>query len=144
MIETRPTRPRTPRRPFRTALRAATLALVVAVTGCISSESNNDPFIPEVPQERGEIAGTVTDQQGSAVGPAEIRVTNAAGTVDRTTFPNEIGEYAVGDLVPGEYTLSITPPDGYELAVGFRQSQQVDVEGEETTRVDFRLVSDGT
>src|SRR5216684_2256648 len=65
----------------------------------------------------GSIIGTVTDPQGAAVANAKVTVLNERkGTTDTTTS-NESGNYSVGHLIAGTYTVRAE-------ASGFKVSQQ--------------------
>lgn len=124
----------------RGALHALTLAVALSLAACLSRDDGTEPNIPGDTSAFGTIAGTVTDGQGTGVGSAEIRVTNPAGTVDRTTVVNEVGRYTVSDLASGDYTVSITPPQGFEMATGHPDTRHATVEVNSVTEVDFELM----
>jgi len=56
----------------------------------------------------GTIVGSVVDPTGAAVTNAEVSVTQGATGAKRTVRTNEQGDFLLGSLQPGEYTLSIT------------------------------------
>ena len=58
----------------------------------------------------GSIAGTVT-KGGAPVPGATITITGPSSFSEELTTDAE-GNYAIGDLDPGTYTVTITPPDG--------------------------------
>jgi uncharacterized protein (DUF2141 family) len=59
---------------------------------------------------QGEIDGNVTDSiQGAVVG-ARVVATNAETNFSRATVTNSAGAYALPDLPPGTYTISVTAP----------------------------------
>jgi hypothetical protein len=64
----------------------------------------------------GAVVGQVTDPQTKAVPGAEVRLTDVATRVTRTTFTNDAGRYIFLDLAPGVYTATV----GKE---GFAQAQ---------------------
>src|SRR5437867_13142453 len=59
--------------------------LVVALTLPLASRA----------QDTGYISGTVTDKSGAAVAGAEVVITNAGGSLTRTTTSNTDGAYVV-------------------------------------------------
>ncbi|MDR7381196.1 MSCRAMM family protein [Promicromonospora iranensis] len=59
----------------------------------------------------GRIAGTVTDDAGDPVPGATVTVEGPDGPVELTA--DEEGAYFAGDLPAGEYTITLTVPDGY-------------------------------
>ena len=58
----------------------------------------------------GDITGTVTDQTGSAVVNANVRVENAATGEKASTNTNETGFYRLVGLRPGQYRLIVEAP----------------------------------
>lgn len=82
----------------------------------------------------GNILGTVTDQQGSAVAGAKVTVTSTSkGSSDETTT-NESGNYTVTHLIPDVYKVRIE-------ATGFKVSEipSVQVSADSGSRVDVSL-----
>jgi hypothetical protein len=70
------------------------------------------------------IGGTVTDQTGAVVVGATVKVSNASG-FSQTVVSDEKGNYALRDLPPGSYTVTVTmkgfksfETDGLTLAAG--------------------------
>src|SRR3954453_10673594 len=55
---------------------------------------------------RGSVAGTITDQSGSPVPDARVRITNVATNVTSETQSTDAGRYSVGFLQPGTYNVS--------------------------------------
>lgn len=86
--------------------------------------------------ETGAISGTVTATSDS-ITVSGLTVT-AAG--DNGTFSAETGEdgtYTIHDVVPGDYSASLEPPEGF---IATPESQDVTVNpGEEATGVDFEV-----
>ncbi|MCX3063359.1 MFS transporter [Streptomyces beihaiensis] len=58
----------------------------------------------------GRLAGTVRTADGSPVREATVTLTNAHGEVVATTRSGREGEYAITELVAGEYTLAASAP----------------------------------
>src|SRR5271166_4444031 len=65
----------------------------------------------------GSVLGTVTDSTGAVVPGAEVKVTNPETGAVRTAVTNSRGEFAVTQLLPATYTLTIT-------AQGFAPAKQ--------------------
>ena len=57
---------------------------------------------------KGDIRGTVTDEQGAAVSGAEITVTDAATNSSRTFTTGTDGSYNFTDLTPGNFSIHAT------------------------------------
>ena len=80
----------------------------------------------------GAIQGTVLDKQGAVVANAVVTITNQSTQLTTTVSTNGDGFYAATNILPGEYTLSVTAPrfatsvqSDIDLAVG--QQQQINV-----------------
>lgn len=65
----------------------------------------------------GDIAGTVTDPSGAAIPGATVTVTNTGTGLVKTVKTGGAGDYHVGLLPPGQYTISIAMQ-------GFQTTQQ--------------------
>jgi outer membrane receptor protein involved in Fe transport len=65
----------------------------------------------------GAISGVVTDASGAAIANAGVTVTNTSTGATRVSTSNSKGEYAVTQLNPGDYTVTVT-------ATGFGASSQ--------------------
>lgn len=101
----------------------------------------------------GSIAGTVTDNSAAVIPGATISVTNGAGATE-TGVADEKGEYVVGGLPPGTYSVTISAQgftefhsagvvvaDGQAVHVDARMtpaavSTSVNVEGQTVTHVE--------
>lgn len=81
---------------------------------------------------RGSVAGTVTDQSGSPVPDARIRITNIATNVTSETQSTEAGRYSVGFLQPGTYTVSAEK-------AGFKKTLQEDIKLEVSQRLSLDI-----
>lgn len=64
----------------------------------------------------GDIAGTVTDSSGAAIVGASVTVTNTGTGAIKTVTTGSAGEYRVGLLQPGNYSVSVA-------AVNFQTTQ---------------------
>ena len=71
-------------------------------------------------QYNASIQGTVTDPSGAAVPNAKVTVTNQATGVSSQTTTSASGGYTVGQLPPGNYTVTVE-------ASGFQKSETKDV-----------------
>lgn len=71
-------------------------------------------------QYNASIQGTVTDPSGAAVPNAKVTVTNQATGVSAQTTTSASGGYTVGQLPPGNYTVTVE-------ASGFQKSETKDV-----------------
>src|SRR5438552_3148691 len=65
----------------------------------------------------GSIAGTVTDPSGQLVPGATVKLTSELNGEERSTTTNDTGDFYVGALVPGPYTVRVE-------AAGFRPFEQ--------------------
>jgi len=83
--------------------------------------------------ETGSISGTVTDQTGAVVPQATVTATSVATGASRTVQSGSQGQYAVQELLPGVYTVSVTA-SGF---AAFKASAEVTVGGKVT--VDAKL-----
>jgi hypothetical protein len=85
-------------------------------------------------QGQGTVSGLVTDNSGSVLASAQIKLTNQQTGFSRTSQTNESGNYYVPALVVGKYTLEITSP-------GFSTYKQTDitVNVNDNIRVDAQL-----
>lgn len=94
--------------------------------------------------ELGTIAGTVTDPKGAAVPNAEVIVTHVATAITNKATTNGSGEFVVPNLVPGEYSVSVsatgfktTEQKGIQLQVGGRVAVPLSLEvGQVAERVE--------
>lgn len=71
-------------------------------------------------QYNASVQGTVTDPSGAAVPNAKVTVTNQATGVSSQTTTSVSGGYTVGQLPPGNYTVTVE-------ASGFQKSETKDV-----------------
>lgn len=71
-------------------------AFLVVTSGIVYAQSN-----------RASIIGTVEDINGAAVPNAKVTVTNSATAVSREVTANDSGEFAVTNLEPGTYKVTI-------------------------------------
>jgi EmrB/QacA subfamily drug resistance transporter len=86
----------------------------------------------------GVIEGRVTRRSGEPAGGATVTLTDVRGEVVGAAVAGPDGEYALADLHPGDYTLTVTAP-------GTRpNSQAVSLDGTATRRCDLVLASNVT
>lgn len=71
-------------------------------------------------QSRGSLRGLIADELGAVIVGANVTLTDAAGTLKKTTTNGE-GVYTFTGLAPGKYTLQAIAP-------GFAQSEAKEVE----------------
>ena len=81
--------------------------IVLALAACLGS------FAQSV---SGDLAGTIYDQTGATIPNATIVAKNEATGVETTTSSTATGEYHLGNLLPGSYTITVT-------AAGFTKAQ---------------------
>lgn len=73
----------------------------------------------------GSIVGTVTDPSGGAVIGAKVSITDLAKGTKSEVTTNESGNYTKGQLIPGDYQVTIEA-QGFQKAVSNRITVQVD------------------
>lgn len=67
--------------------------------------------------ETGQITGTVTDPTGAVVPNASVKVVETSTGAERTTTASSAGDFAVANLLPAEYTVTVQ-------AAGFKGFEQ--------------------
>ncbi|MBZ5725553.1 MAG: TonB-dependent receptor [Acidobacteriia bacterium] len=90
------------------SLRAALPALLVLLCASLAPAQS----------DLGSISGFVKDQSGATVPKARVAVRNQSG-LERQTVTNESGYYAITNVPPGLYTMSVE-------AVGFKKYEATD------------------
>ena len=73
----------------------------------------------------GSIVGTVTDPSGGAVVGAKVTITDLDKGTKSETATNESGNYSKGQLIPGDYQVSIES-QGFQRVISSRITVQVD------------------
>ncbi len=94
--------------------------------------------LPEGPEEQGAgvITGRVTDVADSSnVTNVSIQVRGA----ESLNILSTTGFYAMQDLVPGSYAVTVVPPSGYEVAPNTMGTAPVQIVASETKTVNFQL-----
>src|SRR5882672_4948766 len=83
---------------------------------------------------RGSISGTVTDATGAVVPQAHVALKSAGTGLSREATTNAEGVYALPDLPPGTYTLTVS-------ATGFKEARSSDIilTAQQNTRFDATL-----
>ncbi|MGA2806888.1 MAG: carboxypeptidase regulatory-like domain-containing protein [Terracidiphilus sp.] len=74
------------------------------------------PHVAIAQADLGSISGTVTDASGAVVSKAVVTVTNNGTGAQRNSVTNSKGEYSVTQLLPADYTVSISAP-GFATAM---------------------------
>lgn len=82
----------------------------------------------------GTLTGNITDQSGAAVAGAKVAARNELTNVERETFSNDRGSYAIQFLAPGAYDVSIEQQ-------GFKRPtyKKVVVQVDQTASLDVKL-----
>src|SRR6266508_6345136 len=78
--------------------------------------------------------GFVTDPGGAAISGAKVTATNEATGLTRTVTTNSSGEYVIGLLPVGRYTLTFEAPNFRRRAV-----KEVVLELDQKAKIDARL-----
>ena len=95
--------------------------LIAAAVVILAACGGGDPVATAT---NGSIRGTVTDNAGAAVANAAIGLTGNAQAA-RSTNSGADGVYTFEDVLPGTYTLAVTPPAGF--IIGASSSSSVTV-----------------
>ena len=80
--------------------------IAIALTASEAYGTEAKPTPPDASSGQATITGTVSDQTGAVLPAAAVTVTSAAGIV-RTATSNDKGEYSVGGLPAGTYSVKI-------------------------------------
>lgn len=87
-------------------------------------------------QHTGKIWGSLTNESGEALAFAEIVLMTSQGGIAGGVVSSEAGAYELAGIAPGSYTLAFK-------ALGYQKAtQQVEVSGHESLRVDMTLQED--
>jgi hypothetical protein len=86
----------------RSHIRIMTVLVVLLLASAVSAAQE-----PASSAERGAIVGTVTDQAHAVVPNAEVILTNLSAGARLAITINERGEFSIGDLGPGYYSLTV-------------------------------------
>src|SRR5579864_1232634 len=84
-------------------------------------------------QDTGQITGTVHDSSGAAVANAKVTVSNRSQGIERPTVTNSTGDWLVGGLPGGTYSVTVDAP-------GFKKFQAKDI----ALRIGQKLREDAT
>src|SRR6185437_1653092 len=87
--------------------------------------------------ETGTLGGTVTDPSGAVIPNAKVTATNAGTGLTRTVTTSSQGNYAIVDLPPGNYNVTVDA-NGFNA---YKQTVAVTVGGRAT--VDAKMVVGG-
>lgn len=104
--------------------------MLLSVAGCKLG-------LPEGPVDEGQgvISGTITDTANAMVPNATISVRGAA----TRNVVAAAGVYSVRELPAGGYTVTIVPPQGYEVAPNTNGTVPLQIVASETKTVSFRV-----
>jgi hypothetical protein len=91
-----------------------TLTFAAAFTCVILAACGGSDPTEVPPANPGSIRGTVSDNTGATVANAEVRLSGNAQAA-RTTNSGSDGVYTFADVVPGTYSLAVTPPSGFTI-----------------------------
>ena len=83
---------------------------------------------------KGQIIGTVTDQSGAVVPAVKITITETRTNLVRTTETNDVGNYFLVNLDPGEYRVEVQKTDSAR-----RVRAGIDLQPNTTVRVNVEL-----
>ena len=83
----------------------------------------------------GALTGTLTDRSGAVVPNTEVVITNESTGAVRTANADQQGDYSFKNVLPGPYTVSVTPKGNFAR---FTQ-KSVQVDTNRTMRVDVIL-----
>lgn len=108
------------------------LLTALALTAC-SGDGGTPPGATT-----GSITGRVTEGSNN-VPSAQIGL---AGAASRSATTNTSGAYTFADLIPGNYTVTVTPPQGFRLRSGDNQTKSASVAAGQTATVDWNLDRD--
>ncbi len=103
--------------------------LCLSATGSIGSHA----VAQEISSTKGALAGRITDTSGAVIPDAVITVTGGEGA--RTTKTDEAGEFSLGSLTPGLYTVNVER-NGFESQI----ARNLDVVINRTSNVSLKLV----
>lgn len=84
---------------------SATYVVACAILSVLVFSSNASAQV-----DRGEIAGTITDQSGAVVSGADVIVKDLASNAQRSAKSSGTGLYTIVGLEPGTYSVSVTAP----------------------------------
>ena len=85
-------------------------------------------------QDRGSIAGTVTDPSGALIPGAKVSVLSPSTNLTRAILSSDQGTYTVVNLPAGDYRVTVSK-DGFRIA----EAAQVHVDVNTTTHVNMQL-----
>ncbi|MGC2611187.1 MAG: carboxypeptidase-like regulatory domain-containing protein, partial [Candidatus Sulfotelmatobacter sp.] len=72
----------------------------------IAFAQDKPPTAAPAPDAKAAVTGTVSDETGTGVGGAIVTMDNGAGPATSATTDGQ-GLYAITDLAPGSYTISV-------------------------------------
>ena len=78
------------------------VALIVGVTASMAAWVSS----LRAQEVNATVVGTVRDASGSVIPKVNVSVRNVATNITHTTASNSVGDYTVGSLIPGEYSIT--------------------------------------
>ena len=99
------------------------VALPLFLASVVACDDDDDPIAPPDP---GSIDGIVLDEEGQGLSGTELLLTRS-GESDQNATSGTDGAFSFTGLTPGGWTLTVTPPTGYEAAPNQSLSVQVQV-----------------
>ena len=108
---------------MKTTIRLA--AAFISAFGGLAACGGSDPT-EVLPDDPGSIRGIVSDNTGATVANAEVSLTGNAQAA-RTANSGTDGVYTFADVLPGTYTLAVTPPTGF--TTGLTSTASITVAG---------------
>ncbi|MFJ3395249.1 MSCRAMM family protein [Leifsonia aquatica] len=85
----------------------------------------------------GSIGGTVTDLDGTGLAGATVTISGPTGSIPVTT--DSSGAYGVSGEPPGDYTITLTVPNGYTASGPINRTVTVTPNGDTFAAEDFAL-----
>lgn len=123
-----------PRRSLVAAWRWSTLPLVLAFVVACGSDNGDGPTQPET----GTVAGVVVGPQDQGVAGASLTLSRT-GESSRNATSGSDGAFTFQNVPVGSWSLSVTPPGGWEIAQGEPSQRSVTVSAGATAQASFAL-----
>jgi len=120
---------------------AAAVGVVATLAFLSCSDSGNGGGGTTGPDPEGDIAGTVTLQGGGGGVAGAGLVLARSGANPRNATSAADGSFGFADVAVGGWTVTITPPAGFQLAAGQTAAEAVTIADGQTAQVDFLLTT---
>ena len=89
---------------FKLTLSAQALGALIAVVLTVGLT----PSLAGAQVLYGSLVGNVTDQNGAVVSGATVTIVNKGTSQTREAATNELGEYSITNILPGDYDVKVT------------------------------------